>query len=159
MNLKEAGINMQEGEGIRTAVDLFILNENKEVLLGLRTSTIGKAQWAFPGGHQKTGETFLETAKRELIEELGDKAKVTITTNIIAVRENRLPPAYVPHVAVILLAYYNGGKLKLPKGEKNRQWRWYPLNKLPKNVFSKANEVVENYNQSRTLVVTDFHFE
>lgn len=157
MNPKKEGIDMQEGEGIRTAVDLFILNENKEILLGLRTSPIGKAQWAFPGGHQKTGETLLESARRELIEELGDEARITLTTNIVAVRENRLPPTFVPHMTIILLASYHGGELRLPEGERNSQWAWFPLDNLPKNVFSKADEVVKNYKNNQILVVTDFH--
>ncbi len=148
---------MKEGADIRTAVDLFILNNDKEVLLGQRTATTGYASWAFPGGHQKTGETILECAKREQLEELGNKAQIVLTNSIVAVRENRLPPAFVPHLTVIILALYKGGELELPEGEKNKEWRWFPLDGLPDNVFSKADEVVANYKKSQALVVTDFH--
>ncbi len=148
---------MGEGEGIRTAVDLFILNNKDEVLLGLRTATTGESQWAFLGGHQKTGETILECAEREKREELGNKAKIVLTNCIVAVRENRLPPAFVPHLTVIILALYKSGELETPAGEKNREWKWFPLDKLPENLFSKADEVIKNYKENRALVVTDFH--
>lgn len=157
MTPKEAGIDMSEGEGIRTAVDLFMLNDKNEVLLGQRSSPTGESQWGFLGGHLKTGETILECAKREKGEELGKKAKVVLTNIIVAVRENRLPPAFVPHLTVIILALYKGGELELPEGEKNREWKWFPLDDLPENVFSKADEVIRNYRQKQTLVVTDFH--
>ena len=152
-----AGIDMGEGEGIRTAVDLFILNDKNEVLLGERTAMTGNSLWAFPGGHQKTGETILECAEREKTEELGDKAQIELTSSVVAVRENRLPPAFVPHLTVIVLALYKGGELELPEGEKNREWKWFSLDGLPNNVFSKADEVIKNYRQKQTLVVTDFH--
>lgn len=157
MTPEDAGINIDEGKGIRTAVDLFILNDQNEVLLGQRTATVGESQWAFLGGHQQTGETILECAEREKTEELGDKAQIELTSSVVAVRENRLPPAFVPHLTVIVLALYKGGKLELPEEEKNREWKWFSLDDLPKNVFSKADEVVKNFRDNRSLVVTDFH--
>ena len=54
-------------EPILTAgVGLFVFNENKEVLMQLRTDY---NQWGFSGGAMELGESFEQTAKRELKEE------------------------------------------------------------------------------------------
>ncbi|MBL8789257.1 MAG: NUDIX domain-containing protein [Rhizobiales bacterium] len=42
-----------------------------KVLLARRGKTLGKGTWAFPGGRVEPGETALEAAHRELMEETG----------------------------------------------------------------------------------------
>lgn len=155
--MKEA-LNMEEGAGIRTAVDIFVTNNRHQILMGLRSSAVGNNYWGFPGGHQQTGETIAETAKREIEEEVGTRAQIEITNTVVAVRENRLPPFFIPHLTVIILGNYIGGELQLPEGEKNKEWRWFDIDsELPPNVFSKADEVIRNYRKGVVNVITDFH--
>lgn len=51
---------------------LLVFNQSKELLLQLRTDT---NTWSLPGGSMELGESFQETAIRELTEETGLIAK------------------------------------------------------------------------------------
>jgi 8-oxo-dGTP diphosphatase len=48
----------------------------EEVLLIQRASKLGYGRWSLPGGKQEPGETDLEAANRELLEETGVTAKL-----------------------------------------------------------------------------------
>ena len=63
---KAIDIDLKEGAGIKTAVDIVIFNKKGQVLFGERLAVSGNNCWGFPGGHQKTGEKIRETAGREI---------------------------------------------------------------------------------------------
>ncbi len=156
MNNKEMGLDMNEGEGIRTAVDVLLLNDAQQVLLGLRKAKAGEGTWGLPGGHQKTHETILETAARELKEELGESAEFELTEHIIAVRQNRIEPWFVPHLTVIILGHYRGGEIIADPEERTEAWAWHHMRELPESLFSGIGEIVTNYQDGKTHIVTDW---
>ena len=47
---------------------MVVLNESNQVLMQLRLDT---KSWGFPGGSSELGDSLLETAQRELLEETG----------------------------------------------------------------------------------------
>jgi 8-oxo-dGTP diphosphatase len=49
----------------------IILLRGEDVLLIRRAKPPGAGQWSLPGGRQELGETALEAARRELLEETG----------------------------------------------------------------------------------------
>lgn len=161
MSIHERGLDLKEGEGILTAVDVLILKRNEqgqeEVLLGLRKAKAGEKTWGFPGGHQKTGETIAQTAQRELKEELGENARIIISKEIVSVRENKIHPWYVPHITVIIKGLYEDGEIYASEVERTHIWQWYRLDQLPTDLFSGVAETVENYKQGRVALVTDWH--
>lgn len=53
---------------------VFYLKENKEQILLIKHSNSG--HWSFPKGHVEAGETEVETARREILEETGVTANI-----------------------------------------------------------------------------------
>ena len=49
----------------------IVLDESNRVLMQLRSDT---KSWGFPGGSSELGDSLLETAQRELLEETGLRA-------------------------------------------------------------------------------------
>lgn len=156
-NQKEQSI-FPEGTNIKTAVDVAVFNNKGEVLLGLRSTEAGFGQWGFPGGHLTDEEKIKECAERELKEELGNNIKIEITDEVLAVRENRIPPHYVPHITVILKGLHKGGIPEIKEPEKCREWKFIDSSKLHYYpLFSGVYETIINYFNKKTLVVTDWH--
>ena len=55
----------------QVGVGVVVLNTDNEVLLIRRGQEPNKGLWTIPGGRQKPGETLVETAHREILEETG----------------------------------------------------------------------------------------
>jgi 8-oxo-dGTP diphosphatase len=55
------------------------------VLLVQRANDVGKGLWSLPGGKQEAGETLLQTALRELLEETGVMARLENTVGEFAI--------------------------------------------------------------------------
>lgn len=153
---KEQELDMSEGAGIRTAVDIMVLNEKNQVLLGQHIKA-GREVWGFPGGHQKTGETIKQTALRELNEETGKNHRIELTNHIVAVRENCLPPWFVPHITIVLLAHFTQGDIIVTEPHRTLAWKWFSLTQLPENLYSGIGDIFTAYMKNSVQVVTDWH--
>lgn len=151
----------KNSEPTRLGVDVAIIDGDR-VLLGKRSSSVsqaiskvGEGQWAFPGGHLKPGERLSEAGLREIGEEIGDGVKVEIK-GAIGISETNLPPAYVSHLIVILLAEYLGGEPVLNEPDRCEEWRWFPIDQLPVNLFPGVKEALENYKKGNSLKTARF---
>lgn len=153
---QKTDLDLKEGVGIKTAVDVVIFNEEGQVLLGERLALAGKNCWGFPGGHQKTKELIKDTAKREIREELGNKVEIEITDEIVAVRQNNISPYYIHHITIMVRGRYRGGEIKVNEPDKCKTWQWFDLDNLPSSIFSGEEEILLNYQQGKVRVVTDW---
>lgn len=149
-------VNSKEGIGIKTAVDVVIFNEKNQVLLGKRLASAGFGSWGFPGGHIERDEKIHDCARRELGEELGKDVQIALTDEVLAVRENAIPPHFVHHLTVLIKGKYIKGVVKVNEPESCERWEWFDLDNLPQELFSCVNEVLENYKKNAALIVTDW---
>lgn len=154
---KEIGVNNKENKRTKLAVDVAIFNNKEEVLLGKRLAKEGFETWGFPGGRMQVGEKIRECAKRELREELGTDIEVEITDQILGIRENNIPPNFVPHLTVILKGLVKRGEPRIMEPNKCSEWKFFnvrDLNDYP--LFSGIKEILENFSKGSVLAVTDW---
>ena len=81
-NRKPLGYTKVRGEILEDnerniGVELFIFNDNKLLITQRSINKTHPGKWEVPGGYSQTGESSMDTLKREVKEEIG----VTITEN------------------------------------------------------------------------------
>lgn len=121
----------------------LLIRQDNTILLGLRGKHIyGGDTWGLPGGHLEFGERLIEAACREVKEELG--AKITPGQLRLATIVDTFKPGGQHHVHVSF-------ELQNPTWEPRvmeadcQEWKYFPLDKLPKNLFPPHTEILENY--------------
>ena len=82
-----------------------LLFRGNEVLLVQRASGDNAGLWSAPGGHLRPGETAIEAAHRELLEETGVQARTLVR---FTTHEVRLPPPPHPVQRIYEIAVFIG---------------------------------------------------
>lgn len=132
-------------EPILTAgVGLFIFNKERQVLMQLRTDY---NQWGFPGGSMELGESFEETAKRELKEETNldiiDSKLVKVLSGKDTYREYPNGDKLYDITAIFVITNYNGN-LKINDNE-SKKLEWFSIDNIPQNITSYTKNYLEKY--------------
>ncbi|MBQ8994743.1 MAG: NUDIX domain-containing protein [Oscillospiraceae bacterium] len=131
---------------VRVGLAILILKED-EVLLGHRSKT-GKDTggifepdtWTVPGGKQEMGETMFEGAIREVQEETG---LVISDLELFSASDDIAPDRHF--VTLQFIAHSHEGEPKVMEPEKEDEWRWFPLNALPSNLYSPTKRFLDKY--------------
>ena len=111
-----------------------------EVLLGLRKGAHGEGKWAFVGGHLEYGESVLECAKRECMEEIG--------LNLIEpIRSNNYTESIfegVHYITLYVIGSVNGTPI-IMEPDKCTDLKWFnPLDR-PKNLFEPTDAYLRRF--------------
>jgi len=126
----------------RIGIGIMVHNEHNHVLLGMRIGAHGENTWCFPGGQLEWGETIFSCAKREVKEECG----LTIEpVDIISVNDDMEWLADGKHyITICVLGKYTGGEPKIMEPHRCAEWKWFPMESLPENIFSPTMHALKN---------------
>ena len=132
-------------EPILTAgVGLFVFNDQEKVLMQLRTDY---NQWGFPGGSMELGESFEETAMRELKEETNLDIKemklIKVLSGKDTYREYPNGDKLYDITALFVITKYDG-ELRVNDDE-SKKFDWFSINDLPKNMTQHTINYIEKF--------------
>jgi 8-oxo-dGTP diphosphatase len=127
----------------------IIVIRNGKILIGERTGNHGSGTFMIPGGHLEYGESFEETARREVEEETG--LKNILVKGVVSVGNDI---AYDKHyVSIGVLAESAEGDPYNAEPDKSQNWQWYDPTDLPEQLFLSSKKVIENW--KRDMVYSD----
>jgi len=120
-----------EQPNVRVGIGVFVIKDGK-FLMQKRQGSHGEGTWSLPGGHLEFGESFEETAKREVKEESDlniKNVRFGAITNDHFVDENK------HYVTVWMLSEWESGEVKNMEPQKCTAQTWNTFDDLPKPLF------------------------
>jgi 8-oxo-dGTP diphosphatase len=116
---------------VRVGVGVFIFKQGKIAFLQ-RKGAHGPGTWSVPGGNLEFGESFEDTARREVLEETGLHIKNVhfgAVTNDIFEEENK------HYTTVWMVSDWESGELENKEPEKCAAVMWCDFDTLPEPLF------------------------
>jgi 8-oxo-dGTP diphosphatase len=129
-----------EKPNVRVGIGVFVFKDGK-FLMQKRKGSHGEGSWSLPGGHLEFGESFEETARREVMEEAGIEIKNVrfgAITNDHFVDENK------HYVTIWMLSEWANGEVKNMEPEKCTAQTWSTFDDLPTPLFLTWNQLFES---------------
>lgn len=142
---------MNQKPRVGIGVGVMIIKDGK-ILLGLRNSDPEKADselhgegtWTMPGGKIEFGEEPLETAVREVREETG---MLINSCRFISLSSEKVPDAHFITLGFVCEDF--DGEPRVMEPDEIVEWRWFPLDEIPENIFEPSRNVLNNYLSKR----------
>ncbi|ARI79051.1 NUDIX hydrolase [Halobacillus mangrovi] len=127
---------------------VIVQDKQNRVLLQLRSDT---NEWGLPGGAMEPGESFVETARRELFEETGLTADYFEHIETLS-GENfyfKYPNGdEVYNVIAVFIVTQCNGKLKMVDGE-SLSLQYFPMQDLPMKLDERAKQILDRVGVNR----------
>jgi 8-oxo-dGTP diphosphatase len=123
---------------VRVGIGVFVIKDGKFIML-LRKGAHGAGSWSLPGGHLEFGESFEDTACREVLEETG----MTITNVRFGAVTNDIFENEEKHYTTIwMISDWAGGEAYIAEPDKCTKQDWFTLDTLPEPLFHTWNQFI-----------------
>lgn len=123
---------------VRVGMGIFIFKNGKFLMLQ-RHGAHGAGSWSIPGGHIEYGESFEDTAQREVAEETGLKIKnirFAAATNDFFKEEKK------HYITIWMRSDWSSGEPSIMEPEKCLRQGWCTFATLPKALFLPWNQLL-----------------
>ncbi len=124
---------------------VIIRDENDRILLQLRTYPKGK--WGLPGGLMEMGESTVETAKREVLEETNLTVDNLELLGVYSGKDYLCKAENGDEWYVVITAYTTNnykGELRINDGE-SEKLEWFAVEDIPENIANTHRAILEDY--------------
>ncbi|HEX2558267.1 MAG TPA: NUDIX domain-containing protein [Nitrososphaera sp.] len=121
-------------------VGVFIFKDGQFLMIK-REGAHGAGSWSVPGGWMEYGESFEETAKREVMEEVGLKID---NLRFGAVTNNVFKTEKIHSVTIWVISDYKKGQPKIMVPDKISKLLWCGFDSLPEPLFSPWKELLSS---------------
>lgn len=123
----------------------LMVRQGDSILLGLRAKVrYGGGTWGLPGGHLEFGERLIEAARREAKEELGAEVKPDDLHLTTIMDRFDLTKDKEHHVHICFEVTEPAWEPRVMEPD-CAEWRYFPLDQLPDNLFPPHKPIIENY--------------
>lgn len=124
----------------RVGIGVFIFKSGK-FLMGRRKGSHGDGSWCTPGGHLEYGESFEDTARREVLEETELKIK---NVRFGAVTNDYFKDEVKHYVTVWMLSDWGGGTERIVEHDTFIEMRWFDFDSLPRPLFLPLEQLLSS---------------
>ncbi len=124
---------------------VIIRDENDRILLQLRTYPKGK--WGLPGGLMEMGESTVEAAKREVLEETNLTVDNLELLGVYSGKDYLCKAENGDEWYVVITAYTTDnykGELRINDGE-SEKLEWFAVEDIPENIANTHKAILKDY--------------
>lgn len=123
---------------VRVGIGVFVF-KNGKFLVQKRQGSHGAGSWSLPGGHLEFGESFEDTARREVKEESNLEIK---NVRFGAVTNDIFEQEHKHYVTVWMLSDWAANEVVNREPEKCTAQEWVTFDELPQPLFHAWNQLL-----------------
>lgn len=126
-------------KNIKLGCEVF-LKKGNYILLGKRKNCYGEGTWGLPGGHLEYGESLIDCAKRELMEELGIEG---LGFKLVAITDNIDDRRHYVHASFLVEKF--SGEIKCLEPNLCYEWNFFDISNLPDEIFKPHQKIIKTF--------------